>query len=166
MLHMISMLQALELWSELEKAYHGTNTFGSDTAEIYMYRVMSDSPKYEYLEKPGILGDAAREDVANANAVLHDLLTLFAKTREATLTVEGKKLGPWLKKANFSHRVHVTVTPTRPRQSHAHQQALHALGGLKDSVREYLDQNPPDADEATRDLYGWLRRAEQVLNVE
>lgn len=166
MLHTMSMLQALELWSDLEKAYHGTNPYGSDTAEVYLYRVMPNPPRHEWLDKAGIMGDLAREEVQTANVALHDFLALFAKTREASLTVEDKELGPWLKEARFSHRVHVTVTPSRPRQSHAHQHALHALEGLTSSLRVYLGENPPDADDTTRELYSWLRRAEQVLNVK
>ena len=53
----LSMSQALGLWSDLEQAYHGTNSYGGDEAELYLYRLMPNTPtakKIELIDKPGI----------------------------------------------------------------------------------------------------------------
>ena len=41
----LSMVQALEIWSDLESAYYGENSFGGDTAELYAYRFLPFSPR-------------------------------------------------------------------------------------------------------------------------
>lgn len=101
----LSMAQALSLWSELEQALHGTNGYGSDTAEIYIYRLMRRCPTLE----AGIDSQVAAEEYAQANASLYDLLAHFAVERDATITVEGRRLGKWLRRARHDHRVHVKV---------------------------------------------------------
>lgn len=109
------MVQALGLWSELEAAYYGKNSYGGDTAEIYLYRLMPNDPSAEEAHRrknePShtIFGQARREQVTNANKALHSLLKHFARTREARIEVNGKELGDWLKAADFDHRVHVKV---------------------------------------------------------
>jgi len=40
----ISMTSALDLWSQLERAYHGTNSYGGDEAEIYAYQLLPRDP--------------------------------------------------------------------------------------------------------------------------
>ncbi len=116
------MQQALSIWSDLESALHGTNSFAGDTAEIYIYRLLTHSPglgRYGGVELDrmmsgsGIIAEGLREDYDNANTSLHDLLKHFAKEHGATIEVNDKELGAWLKTARFTHRVHVKVTPRK-----------------------------------------------------
>ena len=110
----LSVIQALGLWSDLEQAYHATNSYGGDEAELYLYRFMPYAPtanKIELVDEPGIFGDIVREAYDAANQTLYNLLDHFSKKRKAIILVEGKPLGPWLVTARFVHRVHVKVTP-------------------------------------------------------
>lgn len=44
-MHNLSMAQALGIWEELVTAYHQKHGFGTDTAEIYIYRLMPNVPQ-------------------------------------------------------------------------------------------------------------------------
>lgn len=102
------MAQALSVWSDLEAAYYGQNGYGGDVAEIYAYRLSSRCPTAETLG--GQLGaDAKAEQARRAAASLFAILSHFAKEREARVTVDGRRLGRWLLKYTFDHRVHVKV---------------------------------------------------------
>lgn len=114
-MHNLSMTQALSIWSELEAAYYGKNGFGTDTAEIYIYRAMPYDPTVAALA--GVLHESERarsiaaDTYDRANESLCALFTHFAKERGAHIEVEGRELGEWLKGARFIHRVHVKVVP-------------------------------------------------------
>jgi hypothetical protein len=117
-MHNISIVQALSLWTDLELALAGKNTYGGDTAEIYMYRLSERNPILAaYLRQPtptgGITEEVALSLIDASNTSLYNLLTHFSTTRHAAITVEGRKLGAWLKKDRNTHRVHVTVRPKR-----------------------------------------------------
>lgn len=117
-MHNLSVVQALSVWSELERAYYGDNNWGGDTAELYIYRFMPFEPtvaraKPDVTEQSGFIGDMAREAFDRANESLHNLLLHFSKVREADIEINGKELGEWLKTARFQHRVHVKVTARR-----------------------------------------------------
>lgn len=113
-MHRLSMVQALGIWSDLEAAYYGKNSFGGDTAEIYMYRLMSSNPRAEAARQQknptGIVLEGLQEQIQDANKALHSILKHFAKERNVGIMVNGKELGEWLRKADFDHRVHVKVT--------------------------------------------------------
>lgn len=111
----LSMAQALDVWSDLCDAYHGKG-WGGDTAEIYMYRFMPDCPSVNLCREPGkpltgMAAEAEQRRVADANEALWALLAHFAEERNCRLTVNGKRLGKWVSKAGFDHRVHVKVKP-------------------------------------------------------
>jgi hypothetical protein len=120
-MHNISMTQALSLWTDLEKAYHGTNSFGGDTAEIYIYRLMPRSPLAESALNKGkeILGfgmaeQEAKEVIRRANTSLFNLLAYFQEVHSDSrtfvkITLGDQELGPWLKEAGLQHRVHVQI---------------------------------------------------------
>jgi hypothetical protein len=112
-MHTISIEQALSVWSDLERAYHGTNSYGGDEAEIYLYRFLPHLPsvKQNLIEESGILGDMTREAYDKANRALYSILDHFSKTREADILVNEQSLGPWLIDARYTHRVHIKVTP-------------------------------------------------------
>lgn len=111
------MVQALSLWTDLMNAYHGKNSFGGDTAEIYMYRFTSSDPSAEAavfrgdrnVDPSSFMGQARIKQIEGANESLHNLLEHFAKTQEARVEIDGKELGAWVKTAGFAHRVHVKV---------------------------------------------------------
>lgn len=112
-MHRLSLVQALALWTDLEAAYYGEHGYGSDTAEVYLYRFMPYSPSgvaaLEGRNNGPISSEVARDMVKDANEALHNLLVHYALTREAHIEVDGRELGPWLKTAGYSHRVPVKV---------------------------------------------------------
>jgi hypothetical protein len=115
-MYRLSMQQALSIWSDLEAAYYRRNGFGGDTAEIYMYRLMPRCPGGEESlagRKCDLFDDMAKELISNANKALYSLLKHFAEVRNVNIEVYDNPLGPWLKHADYSHRVHVKVTPNQ-----------------------------------------------------
>lgn len=112
-MHNLSMAQALDVWSDLEAAYHGKNGFGGDTAEIYLYRIMQRSPMYE-AARQGHGGTTAKQEhdaiVRAANRSLYNLLDYFGKQKEdIKIFVNDRRLGTWLAVADLDHRVHVRI---------------------------------------------------------
>jgi hypothetical protein len=109
----ITMMQALELWTQLENARHGVNSYGGHTAEIYIYTVLPYTPalqdKNQSLEGTGFSAERLREVYDQANESLYQLLTLFSNRHKVPIEVEDEPLGPWLKTARYVHRVHVHV---------------------------------------------------------
>lgn len=111
----LSIRQALDIWSDLEQAYHGTHGFGSDTAEIYIYRLMPFCPIAAInLTQPEVMQGLANEYYARANVSLYNILYHFSDRREADIEVEGRALGEWIRTGGFTHRVHVRVMPRKP----------------------------------------------------
>ena len=113
-MHRLSMVQALSIWSELEAAYYGKNGFGGDTAEIYMYRLMSRCPRAEDGRRqenpPGLIREGLEEQTRDANESLYALLKHFVdSTSHVLIKVNGRELGEWLKTAGCDHRVQVQV---------------------------------------------------------
>lgn len=41
----VTPLALVSIWAELVEAYHGVNPYGSDTAEVYAYRLTTFSPR-------------------------------------------------------------------------------------------------------------------------
>jgi hypothetical protein len=108
-MHTLSLEQALSLWSDLEQAYHKPEKYR--TVEIYMYRLVNGSPSAHRVDliADSLLGDNVREVYKKANQALYALLEHFCKTREASIKVDGRELGPWLAESLQCHRVQVTV---------------------------------------------------------
>lgn len=107
--HNISMTQALEVWSELWRAYYGNNDYGGHTAEIYAYTLSPGSPIICSI--PGTF-DAQKEALGlQAAESLHALLEQFASEADCGIEVNGKAFGSWVTEEPFLHRVHVAVTP-------------------------------------------------------
>lgn len=112
----LSMIQALGIWSELEQAYYGDNGYGSETAEIYVYRAMPYSPTaHSRCSNPesSLAKEATTEVVKNANMSLYNLFKMFAKLRHCVITVEGRPLGKWVITSENGHRWHVHVKSKR-----------------------------------------------------
>ena len=96
----LSMAQALSIWSELEDARHGAHGFGSDTAEIYLYRL--NGGRHLHMDS---------DDIEASNTSLYNLLDHFSKERDVRIEVDGRALGEWVKTTGNRHRVHVRVVP-------------------------------------------------------
>jgi len=114
MLHTLTILQVLDIWVDLETALQKKNSYGGDTAEVYLYRLMGNGLSNDVrslTSASSTFKKEAEKNFDNANVALHDLLVIFAEKRDAKIEVEDKELGEWLKKARFAHRVHVKVVP-------------------------------------------------------
>lgn len=108
-------LELLKLWSELDDCYHRAHGFGTDTAEIYAYRLLRDNPTLRlYKDDSRQARQAEAEQAAEAYQILHAVLTLYTELQECTIEVDGCPLSQWLR-GDFNHRVHVKVTPNRSR---------------------------------------------------
>lgn len=104
-MHRLSIVQLLSLWSELEACYYRKNGFGTDTAEIYMYRLCSWEPSYS--------STAVKIRVdTDASEALCAVLQHYAITREASIWVDDIPLEEILRHPmRWDHRVHVRVKP-------------------------------------------------------
>jgi len=99
MLIEIDTLELMELWAELNEAYHGINGFGSDTAEIYAYRFQT---KYNALES-----NMNQIQKDNSKKLL-ELLRLFCSRYDCDCEVDGIKLLN-LTEFDFNWRVQVKI---------------------------------------------------------
>lgn len=115
-MHRLSMVQALGIWSDLEAAYHGKHGFGSDTAEIYMHRLMPRDPSAEEADRRGeaargtMFAQALYKRNQEANEALGSLLLHFSETHNVQIEVEGEDVRSWIKAQRFlDHRAHVKV---------------------------------------------------------
>lgn len=106
----VSIIELLRIWGELVEAYHGVNSFGGHTAEIYSYRLQRFSPMahiHDDKERQGEINQKA------ANALVA-LLEEFCREYECKVMVDDLQLNDWCKQVNyrqiiFDHRVHITV---------------------------------------------------------
>jgi len=103
----ISVRNALHLWTELDQAYFGVNSFGGTTAEIYAYRVVGRSPSR------GHNAEWDKQEDLDAASALYEFLMEFKSHRNCKVKVNDLPLGPWLKREEFGHRVHVEITPRK-----------------------------------------------------
>ena len=106
----ITLGQALDVWTQLERAYHGTNSYGGHEAEIYAYELQQCDPTAE--RGKGSSGDRAREEAArNASQSLYELLLRFFRNRGAVIHVDGNALGEWMVSGTPTTRWHITARP-------------------------------------------------------
>lgn len=108
----ISILQALDVWSDLEQAYYGDNKYGGDTAEIYAYRLMQHSPAATIFD--GEIAERHRSEVAlNAASALVELCLLFQRERECEIEIDTVSVPDWWqargRRGKYDHRCHVKV---------------------------------------------------------
>lgn len=105
----ISKQQLITLWVELEDAYNGVNGFGSDTAEIYAYTLQPRSPGYEAGSQAPSFLEAHIELELDTSKSLYEVLMLFKEKRQCLIFIEEKRLGKWLLKERFHHRLHIRI---------------------------------------------------------
>ncbi len=111
----MSVPQVLDLWSELEQAYHGTNRYRQNAAEIWAHNLMPNSPTYHERFASVAQSDAFKSEIetveSSAMSALYELLTRFARNRNADILINGRPLGKWLKKQRRMVRWEVQVVP-------------------------------------------------------
>lgn len=105
----ISIQQLITLWVELEDAYNGVNGFGTYTAEIYAYTLQPYSPGY----KPNSDKEYNIELELDALKSLYEVLMLFKSKRDCVIYIENRKLGKWLLKERFQHRLHILIVKAK-----------------------------------------------------
>jgi hypothetical protein len=93
-MHRLSIVQALDLWSELEDARNGKAGYGGDVAEVYVYRFAPWSPStIAFLSGPsspvGFLSTEARDVLLDANESFRNLCLHYAKERNAIVEIQG-----------------------------------------------------------------------------
>lgn len=106
----LSMRQVIELWSDLEEARHGTNSFGGNTAEVYAYRLLSAA------EDSGQGKEVSGKVAARR---LFDLLHLFQEMHGVDVRVEVGRHHDghgyeWLLDHPITARTHVRVIERKP----------------------------------------------------
>ena len=106
-----SIYQAVGIWDELREAMEGKNHFGSDTAEIYAYRLMPNDPSFVFKK------ESKKEDIIRASRTLVALIDMFLEKYGGDFTIDGMKYKSWLKKFGhtFDHRVHVKYIKKKKR---------------------------------------------------
>lgn len=106
----ISMNQALSVWSELWQAYYGDNHYGSDTAEIYAFRLMPYAPHAVYDNKSRLAIEERHELAALAACSMRNLVWQFCKEADCKCLIDGEDCDTWLShNSEFDHRCHVKV---------------------------------------------------------
>lgn len=112
----ISMNQVLSIWDELWQAYYGDNAYGSDTAEIYAYRLMPYSPTLmldgnnDKFRETDTYKKAEREIYTNAKISLISLLSKFEFDNNCRIEVNGLSIGNWaINEELFDYRCHIKI---------------------------------------------------------
>lgn len=109
----LSPAQAVEAFDELVRCYHECNSFGGDTAELYINRFMNGHSPH-YARSMGT--NWAREDAAVANRNLADVCELFVRRYPDAIIVvnelphdEYESNWQLLRRSELVHRIHVRV---------------------------------------------------------
>jgi hypothetical protein len=106
----VSMNQALSIWSELWQAYYGDNSYGSDTAEIYAYRVMPYSPALLMAKDSQIAIEEGHELARLSACSMRNLVWQFCKEADCKCLIDGEDCDTWLAhNPEFDYRCHVKV---------------------------------------------------------
>lgn len=111
-MHRLSTVQLLSIWSELESALYCRNSFGTDTAEIYMYTLMP------YCPMAAAKGQYDAEMIHDSSCALVNVLDHFEKTHDAKTWINGETLDA-IRSAGgraYESRVVVRVAPKHKRE--------------------------------------------------
>lgn len=104
-LSIINQKSLLDVWDQLISAYYDKNKFGGNVAEVYAYAIANTYPSYG----SKIFKERDKNfDLARINA-LYEILKMFKEKYYCKIFVNNRKLGKWLKKECFSHRVHIRI---------------------------------------------------------
>ncbi len=110
----ISIEQALDVYDELVEAKNGTNGFGGNVAEIYVFRLMPYSPLYSMHIEGNSFDEDNRMTEKKSAEDFHTLCLLFSKKHEVALRVDNVDLQNWIEgirtgEFRFFHRVQIEV---------------------------------------------------------
>lgn len=109
----VNPIEMMKLWGDLVECYHGVNGYGSDTAEIYAYRLMPYSPLvHSAALKDGVTKDERTEEVnCVAAGALVSLCEEFEQHYDCRIEIDGRSTTSWYMtfRESFNHRAHVTV---------------------------------------------------------
>ncbi|MBY3433057.1 hypothetical protein HFN89_02540 [Rhizobium laguerreae] len=103
----ISPSQLLDLWDELHSVRQGTNTFGGDVIEFYLFRLMPNSP-FVWNDPHSSFAD---EHYYAAACNLHAVCRLFEEKHGIAVEFEdGSNIDPLLDRTDLNrHRVRLKV---------------------------------------------------------
>jgi len=118
----ISIEQALDVYGDLIDALNGEHGFGGNVAEIYVFRVMPNSPTYSMHNEGKIWDEDNRLMEKRVAEDFHSLCHIFAKKHEASINIDGVDMNEWISKIRtgefrFYHRVHVKVEKLSDKKS-------------------------------------------------
>jgi hypothetical protein len=98
--------QLIEIYSDLVKAYYCENHYGTNTAEIYAYRMRIDNPG----RLPGFVDfKSVKEQNIETAKTLYEILLKFKEYFPSTIYIENRLLGKWIQNFEFEHRVHIKI---------------------------------------------------------
>lgn len=110
----ISIEQALDVYDELVDAKNRVNGFGGNVAEIYVFRLMPNSPVYSMSNEGKVWDEDNRLMEKKSAEDFHTLCMIFSKRHEVDIKINDVNLNEWIAKIRtdefrFYHRVHVEV---------------------------------------------------------
>lgn len=117
--------QVLSVWTDLMHAYYGEAAYGSDTAEIYAYRLQRYDPLAHspLRSAPGELSEDAKAELhligVEAAQTMRDIVHLFTQELDCFATIDNLDCDTWQARiGSFDHRCHVKIihkeeTPAR-----------------------------------------------------
>lgn len=110
----ISIEQALNIYDELLLTKEGNHGFGGTVAEIYVFRLMPNSPSYSMHHEGNMWDEDNRMMEKKAAEDFHTMCHIFSKKHEAKITIDEIDIHEWINKVRineiqFCHRVHVEV---------------------------------------------------------
>jgi hypothetical protein len=110
----ISIEQAIDVYNDLIDAKNGVHGFGGSVAEIYVHRLMPNSPGYNMNPTGGIFDEDNRMLEKKAAEDFHSLCYIFAKKHSVQININDVDLHEWIsmirkEEARFYWRVHVEV---------------------------------------------------------
>jgi len=101
--------QAVSVYGDLVSAYYGDNSFGSDTAEIYAYRMQTCRPSLLLDKSTETFRKADKEAALQAGENLLWIIREFKKNFNARVELDGMTVST-LRSEGLWHRVQVKVT--------------------------------------------------------
>ncbi len=105
-MHNLSMVQALKVWTELEKAYRGESSYAERTCEIYCFEMMTHHPAIHAND------DVETRVCQQVRKSFLALLTLFDEVHEdALIYIDGLEYFVALRddRPLEMHRYHVMI---------------------------------------------------------
>ena len=102
----LSPQRLVDVWHELELAFYKENSYGGDTAEIYVYRLCDSRPGLFMGGGFQTEKECGEEAAQNLFYVLKMFLTKRSKCK---VTVNDKEYGDWLLTTPLYYRCHVKV---------------------------------------------------------